>query len=236
MIRVLIADDNAAFRFGLTTLLGALPELTVVAEAATGEEAVVRALRERPDVVLMDLDMADADDGITATQRLTQSAPDIGVLVLTMADSEDQLGAALRAGARGFLVKGASRTEVDRAVRTVAAGGLVLGPGLARRLGVLVAPDRQGGADTLAALTGREREVLDLVARGMDNAAIARRLVLSPKTVRNTVSAVLTKLPVDDRVQAALLARECGLGADDGAGGGQGGVPGPSRPGRDAYP
>lgn len=231
MIRVLVADDNAAFRFGLGTLLGALPDLTVVAEAATGDEAVVRALRERPDVVLMDLDMAAADDGITATGRLTQSAPDIGVLILTMSDSEDQLGAALRAGARGFLVKGASRAEVDRAVRTVAAGGLVLGPGLARRLGVLMQATPPG-ADVLAALTRREREVLDLVARGMDNAAIARRLVLSPKTVRNTVSAVLTKLPVEDRVQAALLARECGLGVADSAGG----VPGPSRPNRDPDP
>lgn len=210
MIRVLVADDHAGFRFGLSTLLGALEDVTVVGEAATGDEAVVQAARTHPDVVVMDLQMAGPADGVEATARLVEQSPHIAVLVMTMSTEDSAVGGALRAGARGYLVKGAARDEVERAIHTVAAGGLVVGASMAGRAGALLRGERE--VDPLAALSAREREVLDLMARGRDNAQIARHLSLSPKTVRNVVSSIFTKLRTSDRVQVVLQAREAGLG------------------------
>lgn len=226
MIRVLLADDSAAFRFGLRTMLQAVDDVEVVGEAATGDEAVVHAARLHPDVVLMDLAMAAPDDGVddgvedgvVATERLAEQSPHVGVLVLTMSADDETLGRALRAGARGYLVKGAPRDEIERAVRTVAHGGLVVGASLAGRTGLLIggaAPSSPDGP--LRRLTARERDVLRLMCDGLDNAAIARRLVLSPKTVRNLVSAVFAKLGSSDRTAVVALARRSGIGGQDGA-------------------
>ena len=213
MTRILIADDHAGFRAGIITLLRSLPGTEVVGEAASGDEAVVRAVAEGADVVLMDLAMPGGG-GLAATERLAREAPHVAVLVLTMSAEDASVTAALRAGARGFLVKGASRAEVERALRTVADGGLVIGASVAHRVAALVGGTATSQPDMLAGLSAREREVLDLMARGLDNGQIARRLVLSPKTVRNVVSAIFTKLQTSDRVQVVLRAREAGLGAD----------------------
>lgn len=221
MIRVLVADDSAAFRFGMSTMLQALSDIDVVGEAATGDEAVVQAARLQPDVVVMDLQMAAASDGATATARIGEQSPHVAVLVMTMTADETAVRAVLRAGARGYLVKGAPREEVERALRTVAAGGLVIGASMAGRAGALLGGERP--ADPLAALSTREREVLELMADGLDNTAIARRLTLSPKTVRNVVSSVFAKLQTSDRVQVVLQARRLGLGS------GRRDVPGESR-------
>jgi DNA-binding NarL/FixJ family response regulator len=209
--RVLVADDHAGFRAGIITLLRSLPDTQVVGEAASGDEAVVRAVADGADVVLMDLDMPGG--GLAATERLAREAPHVAVLVLTMSAEDRSVTAALRAGARGFLVKGASRAEVERALRTVADGGLVVGASVAHRVAALV----RGTAEPegLPGLSAREREVLDLMARGLDNGQIARRLVLSPKTVRNVVSAIFGKLQTSDRVQVVLRAREAGLGGGE---------------------
>jgi len=212
--RVLVADDHAGFRSGIALLLRSLPDTEVVGEAASGDEAVVRAVSTGADVVLMDLAMPGGG-GLAATERLARDAPHIAVLVLTMSAEDASVTAALRAGARGYLVKGASRAEVERALRTVAEGGVVVGASVAHRVAALVG----GGAAAppeLADLSVREREVLDLMARGLDNAEIARRLVLSPKTVRNVVSAIFGKLHTSDRVQVVLRAREAGLGTRPG--------------------
>jgi DNA-binding NarL/FixJ family response regulator len=211
--RVLVADDHAGFRAGIVTLLRSLPGTEVVGEAASGEEAVVRAVRDGADVVLMDLSMPGGG-GLAATERLAREAPHVAVLVLTMSAEDASVTAALRAGARGYLVKGASRAEVERALRTVAEGGVVLGAAVAHRVASLVGGPGGAPPAELAGLSVREREVLDLMARGLDNGEIARRLVLSPKTVRNVVSSIFGKLETSDRVQVVLRAREAGLGDD----------------------
>lgn len=208
MIRVLVADDSAAFRFGLRTMLSAVPDVEVVGEATSGDEAVVRTARTSPDVVVMDLDMAGPEDGVTATARIVEQSPHVGVLVLTMSAADASLGRALQAGARGYLVKGAARVEVERALRTVADGGLVVGASLAGRTGALIGDPH----DPVEGLTAREREVLHLLAQGLDNAAIAAVLTLSPKTVRNVVSGVFAKLGCSDRAEVGRLARRHGFG------------------------
>jgi DNA-binding NarL/FixJ family response regulator len=218
-IRVLVADDHWGFRFGMRALLTAEPDVDLVAEASTGDEAVEQALALLPDVVLMDLNMPGTG-GIEATRRIAAEAPAVAVLVLTMVDEDDSVSAAVRAGARGYLLKGADGTETLRAVRAVAAGEAIFGTGVAARLQRFLAPpSAPPAAGPLAGLTGRDREILDLVARGLTNAAIAGRLHLSQKTVRNYVSAILAKLGVPDRPGAIVLARECGLGRDTAAGG-----------------
>jgi DNA-binding NarL/FixJ family response regulator len=221
--RVLVADDHAGFRAGIVTLLRSLPGTEVVGEAASGDEAVVRAVRGGADVVLMDLSMPGGG-GLSATERLAREAPHVAVLVLTMSAEDSSVTAALRAGARGYLVKGASRAEVERALRTVAEGGVVVGAAVAHRVAALVGVPVTEEPAVLTGLSAREREVLDLMASGLDNEDIARRLVLSPKTVRNVVSSVFGKLGSSDRVQVVLRAREAGLG---GAGRAVPGGPGP---------
>ena len=213
MTRVLVADDHAGFRAGITTLLRSLPGTEVVGEAASGDEAVVRAVTSGADVVLMDLAMPGGG-GLAATERLAREAPHVAVLVLTMSAEDASVTAALRAGARGYLVKGASRAEVERALRTVADGGVVVGASVAHRVATLVGGSGPAVSGVLAELSVRERQVLDLMARGLDNARIARELVLSPKTVRNVVSSIFGKLHTSDRVQVVLRAREAGLGAE----------------------
>ena len=209
-LAVLIADDHAGFRRGMVTLLSSLPGVEVVAEAASAEEAIAVARKVQPDVVLMDLDMPGS--GMAATARLAEEAPHVAVLVLTMSSDDAAVLAALQAGARGYLVKGAARAEVERALHTVAEGGVVVGSAVAHRLTALLHPASAEPGEDFGELTAREREVLALMAEGLDNGQIAERLFLSPKTVRNLVSSIFGKLRSSDRVQVVLRARQAGLG------------------------
>lgn len=211
MIRVLVADDHAMFVRAISTLLAGEDDIEVVATAATGTEAVKAALEHRPDVVLMDLHMPDLN-GIEASRQLAEAAPHVGVLVLTMFDDDDSVAAALRVGARGYLLKGARQEEVARAIRSVHAGDLIIGRPLARRMGALLTEPGSASARPFPTLTDRELEVLDQVARGLDNTSIARVLFLSEKTVRNYVSGIFGKLGLASRAEAVVSAREAGLG------------------------
>jgi len=211
MIRVLVADDHAMFVRAISTLLAGEVDIEVVATAATGAEAVAASLQHRPDVVLMDLHMPDLN-GIEATRQLTEAAPDVGVLVLTMFEDDDSVAAALRMGARGYLLKGARQEEIARAIRSVHAGDLIIGRQLARRMGALLAEQRPPTMLPFPELTERERDVLDRLASGLDNTAIGRLLFISEKTVRNYVTAIFSKLHVATRPEAIVLAREAGLG------------------------
>ncbi|WP_435769974.1 response regulator transcription factor [Nocardioides sp. SYSU DS0651] len=213
-IRVLVVDDHPVFRIGMSALLRSLPDVEVVGEAADAAEAVAAVAAHSPHVVLMDLDLG-GDSGVETTRELCRRDPTLGVLVITMLGDDDSLFASIRAGARGFLLKGASPDEVERAVRSVANGDFLLGPQLAQRAAVYLSGARTRGAVPLPELTDREREVVDLVARGYDNATIARRLVLSTKTVRNYVYGVLAKLDLPDRAQLIVRAREAGLGGEE---------------------
>ncbi|MDP9379092.1 MAG: response regulator transcription factor [Chloroflexota bacterium] len=212
-IRVLIADDHPVFRFGLRALLAAEPATEVVGEATTGDEAIDLAAALQPDIVLMDLNMP-GPNGIEATRRIAQQHPRIGILVVTMFD-DDSVFAALRAGARGYILKGSEGEETLRAIRAVAHGEAIFSPTIARRLMQHFAVTGRGAsAYPFPELTEREHEVLDLMAQGYTNTAIAERLYMSPKTVRNHVSIIFSKLQVSDRTQAAIRAREAGLGQD----------------------
>ncbi|KGN40203.1 response regulator transcription factor [Knoellia aerolata] len=212
-VRVVVADDHPMYRFGLAAVLAQAAEVEVVAEAGNGTE-LLRAVTElAPDVVITDLTMPDLD-GVTATRRLLEARPGLAVLVLSMHEDDEHVFAALRAGARGYLVKGADGTEIVGAVRAVAAGGAVYGGSVARRIVSFYSGGEQGSptARAFPDLTPREREVLELIAVGCRNHEIARRLELSEKTVRNHVSQVLAKLQVPDRTSAALRARDTGIG------------------------
>lgn len=212
-VRILLADDHPLFLDGLRAVLVSVPDADVVGEAATGDEVVVRALELQPDVVVMDLHMPEGG-GIEATRRIVETSPHIGVLVLTMIEDDDALFAAMRAGARGYLLKGSNRTEILNAIRAVASGEAVFGPAIAERLMSFFASDRSGPPRAFPELTEREREILELIARGETNAAIASRLSLSQKTIRNHASNIFTKLRVVDRAQAIIRAREAGLGRE----------------------
>lgn len=212
MIRVLIADDHPTFRRGLRSLLESTPEVEVVAEAADGEAVVQAAAEYVPDVVVMDLNMPGVN-GIEATRRITATVPSVAVLVLSMLDDDEPVFAAMRAGARGYVVKGADTADVLRALESVARGDAVFGPAIAARvLSYLTRPLAARDPTLFPELSGREREMLELIARGLSNSEIARILVISPKTVRNHVSNVFTKLQVSDRAEAILRARRAGLG------------------------
>lgn len=211
-LRVLIADDHPIYRAGLRALIANQPDLEVVAEARTGTEAVELAAGTAPDVVLMDLTMPDMD-GITATSRITAHAPSVAVLVLTMLDDSTSVLAAMRAGARGYLVKGAGGDDALRAIRAVANGEIILGPEVAAAvLTQLAQPPAIRAAHPFPDLTDRERDILRLLAHGHTNASIAQQLHLSGKTVRNYVSSIFRKLQVTDRVDAVIKARDAGLG------------------------
>ncbi|GAA4578961.1 response regulator transcription factor [Planotetraspora phitsanulokensis] len=214
MLRVLIADDQDLFRAGFGLILSAQPDMEVVGEAADGEEAIAEARRLRPDVVLMDVRMPGTN-GIEATREICATTA-AKVLVLTMFDLDEYVYDAVRAGASGFLLKDIRRDELAHAVRTVASGEALLAPAATRRLlEDLVRRPAHGVAPRLAArldaLTDRERETLNLVARGLSNAEIAATLVVTEHTVKTHVSRMLTKLDLRDRVQAVVLAYESGL-------------------------
>jgi DNA-binding NarL/FixJ family response regulator len=209
-VRVLLVDDHPMFRDGLRLALGAAAGIEVVAEADSGAAGIAQAAQHQPDVVIMDVNMPDLN-GIEATRRIVAESPHIGVLVLTMFDEDESVFQAMRAGARGYLLKGADQEDIVRAVQAVARGDAIFGPALARRLIGYFASGRQA-AVPFAELTDREREVLELVARGRNNTEIARELFISGKTVRNHVSNVFAKLQVTDRAQAIVRAREAGLG------------------------
>ena len=210
-LQVLVVDDHPVFRVGMTALLSSLDGIEVVAEADTADRAVRAAADAVPDVVVMDLHLGDSS-GIDATRRIVAAQPGVGVLVVTMMDDDDSVFAAMRAGARGYLLKGASPDEIERAITAVANGEVLLAPGIAARAMAYLSGAHTNGPTPFPDLTDREREVLDLVARGLDNLSIARRLSVSSKTVRNHLSNVLTTLQVADRSQAIVRAREAGLG------------------------
>ncbi|MEA5365860.1 response regulator transcription factor [Amycolatopsis sp., V23-08] len=210
-LRVLVVDDHPLFRFGVCTLLDVEPGIEVVGEAASGANAISAAAALRPDVVVMDLHLPDLS-GIQATRHIVAECPGAGVLMLTMADESESVFAAMRAGARGYLLKDAEPDEIIRAVRAVARGEAIFGPDVANRvLGFFNQPPPVNDP-VFPELTGREREVLALIAAGHSNGVIANTLCLSPKTVRNHISNVFAKLHVADRAEAIVRAREAGLG------------------------
>jgi DNA-binding NarL/FixJ family response regulator len=209
-LRVVVADDHPIFREGLATAIVSLEGVEVVGQAGTGAEAVEAAKTLAPDVIVMDLHMPDMN-GIEATRQITESGSETAVLVLTMLEDDESVFAAMRAGARGYLVKGAERRDIARALEAVGRGEVILGPAVAGR--ALAAFSEAGPRrGPFPELTEREHEILDLVARGLTNQAIASRLVLSEKTIRNHVSNVFMKLQVGDRATAIVRAREAGLG------------------------
>ena len=214
-IRVLIADDHAVVREGLRAVIGSEADMDVVGEAATGEEVVERAAELRPNVILMDIQMPQVN-GIEATRRILETNPDVGVVVLTMFEDDDSVFSAMRAGARGYVLKGAPPSEILKVLRAVAAGEAHFGPEIARRLmSFFSEPTPATAQDIFPELSAREAEILDLIAQGHSNPKIAARLYLSPKTVGNHISHIFTKLQVADRAHAIIRAREAGLGRED---------------------
>ena len=213
-VRVLIADDHPAFRKGLAGMLSSVEGIAVVGDAKNGEDCVAAAAELKPDIVLMDLHMP-VMNGIEATRRITEGLPDTAVVVLTMLEDDDSVFAAMRAGARGYLLKGADQGDIVRAVRSASRGDVIFGPVIAERVREYFAGSRRAdNSRAFPQLTERELEILELIARGESNRAIAERLVLSEKTVRNHVSNIFAKLQVADRAQAMVRAREAGLGRE----------------------
>jgi len=213
-IRVLIADDHPVVRDGLTTLLSSVPGFEVVAEAGTGSEAVREAVVHSPDVALVDLQMPGMD-GFEATREIARVAPTVAVLILTMHEDDDSVFTAMRAGARGYLVKGASQEEILGGITAVARGEAIFGPGVAQRVLAFFRAGPTAVEPAFPELTPREREILDLLAAGLPNAAIGERLTLAPKTVANNVSSIFVKLQVAGRPEAIVRAREAGLGRNE---------------------
>jgi DNA-binding NarL/FixJ family response regulator len=211
-IHVVIADDHDVVRRGIRSLLSTIDDIEVVGEAATGDEAVAVATEVVPDVILLDLQMP-ACHGLEATRQISSALPSVAVVILTMYEDVDSIDAALRAGARGYLLKGASQDDVVHAIRATARGHVVLGPGAAER--ILERLTRPGSRSVeFPELTDREREVLRLVADGHNNMVIGRALHLSSKTIANHVSNILTKLQIADRAEAIVAARRAGLTQD----------------------
>jgi DNA-binding NarL/FixJ family response regulator len=210
-IRVVLADDHQIMRDGLVALLDALPGLEVVGTASDGREAILTTRETEPDVVVMDIQMPHLD-GIEATRQVVAARPETAVVILTMNEDDDTIMGALRAGARGYLLKGSSAAEVQQAIRAAAGGGMVFGASLAARIADFLS-GRPSVADVaFPQLTDRERQVLDLLAAGRSNADIARLTFLSDKSVRNAVSAIYGKLHAADRADAIIKARDAGLG------------------------
>jgi DNA-binding NarL/FixJ family response regulator len=216
-IKVLIADDHVFYREGVRALLAHSADILMIGEASTGEEAVARADELLPDVILMDLKMPGLN-GIDATRRIHAAHPETGVLVITMFDDDDSVFAAMRAGARGYLLKDADKDELVRAIVAVERGGAIFSPAIAERMMLYFShspkADPSKKNSEFPELTERERDILELIAQGQNNTAIANRLALSVKTVQNYVSSILNKLQVVDRYEAIVRAREKGLGLD----------------------
>ncbi len=211
-IRVLIVDDHQLFRDGVRALILSAPDMEVAGEAATGEAAVQAAAENKPDVVLMDIQMPDMD-GIEAARALTESDPELNILMVTMFEDDQSVFKAMRAGARGYILKGAKHDEMLRAIRAVGSGEAIFSPGIAARMMAFFTSSRAAiPAEAFPDLTDREREVLTLIAQGKSNAEIAQALVISVKTVRNHASNIFSKLQVTDRAQAAIRARDAGFG------------------------
>jgi DNA-binding NarL/FixJ family response regulator len=213
-VRLFLVDDHPVVRTGLRALIDTIDDLTVVGEAGDGESAVKEVVVSQPDVVLMDVRL-EGMDGVEATRRIRQSVPATAVLMMTMFDDDATVLTAMRAGASGYIVKGASQGEILTAIRAVAEGQAVYGPAVAARLLNHLAGDRPDPAVALPALTDRERDILELLASGLRTSAIAERLFLSPKTVSNHLTSIFAKLDVADRTAAVLRARENGLGRPD---------------------
>ncbi|HEU0294561.1 MAG TPA: response regulator transcription factor [Anaerolineales bacterium] len=213
-IHVLIADDHRLYREGVRKMLSVAQDIEIVGEAVSGDEAIAQALALQPDVILMDLKMPGVN-GIEATRRILYTSPRIGVLVLTMFETDETVFAAMRAGARGYLLKDVDQEDVIRAVKAVSRGDAIFSPAIAERLIHYFAALRPAAADlAFPELTDREREILHLIAQGHNNSEIAERLLLRTKTVQNHVSNIFSKLQVADRAQAIVRARDAGLGLD----------------------
>ena len=211
-VRVLVVDDHQLFRDGVRALLDSLPGTAVVGEASSGSQAVELVATLLPDVVLMDVQMPDMS-GLEATRRIVATHPSVGVVIVTMFDDDETVFAAMRAGARGYVLKGAGQDDLTRAIDAVARGEAIYGPAVAGRILQFFKASRADlPLDAFPDLTEREREVLDLIAAGMANAAIGRRLGITEKTVKNHVSNIYGKLHVTDRAQAMLRARDAGYG------------------------
>jgi DNA-binding NarL/FixJ family response regulator len=210
-LRVVVADDHGIVREGLGALLAARPGFDLVGTASTGAEAVRAAVTLRPDVLVMDIQMPGTG-GIEATREISRVAPDVAVLMLTMFDDDESIFAAMRAGARGYVLKGAAPDNVIRAIAAVAAGEAIFGPGVARRALDYLSGPRRDATVAFPDLTAREREVLDLIAAGLGNAAIATRLGLATNTIGNHVTSIFAKLQVASRAEAIIRARQEGLG------------------------
>jgi DNA-binding NarL/FixJ family response regulator len=209
-LRILIADDHPLYRKGMRTLLGAVPGFELVGEAETGAASVAMCLELLPDVVLMDLQMPGGS-GIEATREIVAASPTSRILVVTLFDDDDSVFAALRAGARGYILKDADEEEIIRAIRVIADGQAIFGAAVASRVLAYFAGTRRDVPQLFPTLTDREREILSLIAQGKSNARIADDLFLSPKTVANHVSNIFGKLQVADRAEAIVRAREAGL-------------------------
>ena len=210
-LRVLIADDHPLFRKGMRTLLDSMPGVVVAGEATSGEEAVAQAAVTHPDLVLMDLQMPEGG-GLEATRQITAVQPEVHILVVTLFEDDDSVFAALRAGARGYILKDADEEEMMRAIHAIGRGEAIFSPAVAARLMDYFAGTKTAvAAEAFPELTEREREILQLIARGQSNADIAEALTISLKTVRNHVSNIYNKLQVADRAQAVIRAREAGL-------------------------
>lgn len=212
-VRLFVVDDHKLLRDGLKSLFASVHDMEVVGEAGTGKEAIEGVEKVLPDVVLMDVRLPDMN-GIEATRRILRTSPSLIVIIVTMVEATDFIFAALRAGARGYVLKEADQDEVLRTIRAAAAGEVFFGPTIAERLMGFFAGLVPVGSEAFPELTKREIEVLELIAQGHSNSRIARRLVISPKTVRNHVSNVLSKLQVADRTEAMIRARQAGLGDD----------------------
>jgi len=213
-IRLLIADDHTLVRQGLSALLMAVPEIELVGEAASGDEVLAQAEALSPDVILMDIQMPGVN-GIEATRRILKSNPTIGIIVVTMLDDDNSVFAAMRAGARGYVLKGADKAEVLKTIWAVAKGEALFGPAIAKRFVNFfndLGTDSSPAPQVFPELTEREREILSRIAQGESNPQIAEQLSLSPKTVSNHISSIFQKLQIADRAQAIIRAREAGLG------------------------